>query len=77
MLVSARMFPANEVVVPSVAELPTCQKTLHWLPPLLITTDDPLAVVSVLPNLKMKTAAGLPWALSVRLPVSAPDAEKQ
>ena len=28
MLVSARMFPVNAVVVPRVAELPTCQKTL-------------------------------------------------
>ena len=31
MLVSARMSPTNEVVVPSVAELPTCQKTLVGL----------------------------------------------
>ena len=29
MLVSARILPTNEVVVPSVAELPTCQKTLQ------------------------------------------------
>ena len=29
MLVSARIFPMNVVVVPRVAELPTCQKTLH------------------------------------------------
>ena len=28
MLVSARMSPTNAVVVPSVAELPTCQNTL-------------------------------------------------
>ena len=28
MLVSARMSPTNDVVVPSVAELPTCQNTL-------------------------------------------------
>src|SRR6476469_5421758 len=77
MLVSARMLPANEVAVPSVAELPTCQNTLHWLPLLLITTDDPLAVVSVLPNLKMNTAAALPCALRVNVPVSAPDVAKQ
>ena len=32
MLARAMMFPTKEVVVPSVAELPTCQKTLHcWL----------------------------------------------
>ena len=35
MLVSARMFPTNDVVVPSVAELPTCQNTLHTEPPLI------------------------------------------
>jgi hypothetical protein len=28
-LASARMFPMNVVPVPMVAELPTCQKTLH------------------------------------------------
>ena len=60
MLVSARMFPANVVVVPSVAELPTCQNTLQCEPPLITTTDEPLAVVSVLPIWKMKTALGLP-----------------
>ena len=33
MLVSARIFPMNAVPVPIVAELPTCQKTLHcWAP---------------------------------------------
>lgn len=29
MLVSAKIFPMNAVLVPIVAELPTCQKTLH------------------------------------------------
>jgi len=29
MLVNARIVPLNEVVVPRVAELPTCQKTLQ------------------------------------------------
>jgi hypothetical protein len=48
------------VVVPSVAELPTCQNTLHWDPPLTMRTLEALAVVSVLPILKMKTALGLP-----------------
>ena len=28
-LASAKIFPTNVVVVPIVAELPTCQKTLH------------------------------------------------
>ena len=30
MLVSARIFPTNVVVVPRVAELPTCQNTLQF-----------------------------------------------
>jgi hypothetical protein len=36
--VSARMLPTNVVSVPSVAELPTCQKTLHGSTPLMIAT---------------------------------------
>jgi hypothetical protein len=56
MLVRARIFPANDVAVPSVAELPTCQNTLHSDPPLIITTDEALAVVKVLPILKMNSA---------------------
>ena len=51
MLVKARICPSNAVSVPSVAELPTCQSTLHSAagPPLITTTDELLAVVSVLP----------------------------
>ena len=49
MLVSARMFPANAVLVPNVAELPTCQNTLQAEPPLITMTDESEAVVSVLP----------------------------
>ena len=60
MLAMARMFPANDVPVPSVAELPTCQNTLPADAPLIRTTDETLAVVSVLPILKMKTALALP-----------------
>jgi hypothetical protein len=48
MLVSAKIFPTNFVVEPSVAELPTCQKTLHGEAP-LISTVELLAVVRVLP----------------------------
>ena len=77
MLVNARIVPANDVDVPSVAELPTCQNTLHCDPPLIMATDEPLAVMSVLPVLKMKTAFALPWAFSVRVPVSGADVEKQ
>jgi hypothetical protein len=69
MLASARMFPMNDVLVPSVAELPTCQKTLQGWAPLISRTLALLAVMSVLSIWKMNTALALPWALSVRLPV--------
>jgi len=59
MLVSARILPSNIVPVPSVAELPTCQNTLQ-VSPLIRRTDALLAVVSVLPTLKTKTASGSP-----------------
>src|SRR5206468_4201053 len=52
-LVRARMLPLNEVVVPRVAELPTCQKTLQPEPPLIMETDEPAAVMRVLTVLKM------------------------
>src|SRR5450830_406231 len=77
MLVSARMFPANEVVVPRVAELPTCQNTLQFDPPLMTWTTELLAVVSVLPIWKTKTALGSPWASRVSVPVNWADDEKQ
>jgi hypothetical protein len=50
MLVNARMFPMNEVVVPRVAELPTCQNTSQAEAPLMRFTEELLAVVSVLPR---------------------------
>ena len=49
MLVSARIFPANAVPVPRVAELPTCQKTFLSTSPLVKITAELLAVVSALP----------------------------
>src|ERR1017187_8318806 len=54
MLLSARIFPRNAVVVPRVAELPTCQNmfgSVLGLPVRLLIkiTDELLAVVSVLP----------------------------
>ena len=70
MLVNARIFPWNEVVVPSVAELPTFQNTLHPDPLLIMTTDELLAVVIVLPIWKTKTELGLPWASRVSAPVN-------
>ena len=73
MLVCARMSPANDVVVPSVAELPTRQNTLPPCAPLISEIPEALAVVSVLPILKMKTELGLPRPLSVRRPVNWAD----
>jgi hypothetical protein len=69
-LASARMSPVNDAAVPRVAELPTLQNTLPPCAPLISVTVEALAVVSVLPMLMMKTALGLPRALSVRLPVN-------
>ena len=61
-------FPVIVVPVPSVAELPTCQKTfLAWAPPMRLTL--PAAVVSVDPIWKMKTAFGSPLPSRVRFPV--------
>lgn len=77
MLVSARIFPWNDVVEPIVAELPICQNTLQAEPPLVMTTDELLAVVSVLPIWNTKTALESPWALSVRRPVNSADVLKQ
>ena len=53
------------VVVPSVAELPTCQNTLQACAPLTSLTRLADAVISVEPAWKTKTAFGSPWASSV------------
>src|ERR1700682_2470899 len=70
MLVCARMSPANDVVVPSVAELPTLQNTLPPCAPFNSETAEALAVVSVLPMLKTKIELGLPRPLRLRTPVN-------
>ena len=71
--VSARMLPAKFVVVPSVAELPTCQKTLHGCAPLTSRTRLADALISVEPAWKTKTAFGSPFASSSSSPVRASD----
>jgi hypothetical protein len=75
--VNARMVPLKIVLPPSVAELPTCQKTLQDWAPLMSVTLLPVAVVSVEPIWKMKTAPGSPWPSRVRFPVipKVPEAE--
>ena len=77
MLVSARMFPVKTESVPSVAELPTCQNTRHSAPPRTMTTDELLAVVSLLPIWKMKSALGSFSASRMSLPVSCASEERQ
>src|SRR4029077_17191379 len=72
-LVLARMLPSKAVFVPRVAELPTCQNTLPAVAPLARTTEELLAVVSVLPILKTYT----PLPLSVRVPVNCAEESKQ
>src|SRR6185436_10218321 len=68
MEVKARMLPLKTEVVPSVAELPTCQKTLAALAPPLRITWRPTVVVSVERIWKFQAAFGSPWASRVRSP---------
>jgi hypothetical protein len=75
MLVNAIIFPAKVLPVCMVAEEPTCQKTLQGDAPLAKATVAPVAVISVLPILKIHTSVELP--VSVRVPVSSADDEKQ
>ena len=64
----AMMFPANVVLVPSVAELPTCQNTFFdKAPPARMTWLVPAAVVTVETIWKIHTPAAEPER--VRLPV--------
>ncbi len=70
MLASAMTVPTKSVVVPMVAELPTCQNTLQACAPPWSATRLLLAVISVDPARKMKTAEGSPWASRVTVPVS-------
>src|ERR1700676_600231 len=67
--VSAIISPANDVVVPRVAELPTCQYTLSPATAFSITTLEALAVVGVLGIRKTKFPAAPP-KLRVRVPVN-------
>jgi len=73
----ARILPLKSVVVSNVAELPTRQNTLQALPPLIIRTEAPGAVINVLSISKTQTALGSPWASNVRAPVMNADDGKQ
>lgn len=67
--VVARIVPAKCVVVPRVAELPTCQNTWHACAPFSSATTLVDAVVNDDPASKMKTESGLPPPLRVTVPV--------
>jgi hypothetical protein len=69
--VRARMLPTNDVVVANVAELPTCQKTLHACTPPVSRTLLPGAVVSPLTDWKINTELAPPERVTV--PVSEID----
>jgi hypothetical protein len=71
--VVAIMFPTQFVPVPSVAELPTTQKTLHDCAPLINKTLASDAVIRVEPIWNTKRALGFPRAFSVSVPVSPAD----
>lgn len=69
--VSAMIVPTKLLVVPRVAELPTCQKTLHACAPFSSTTLLPEAEIKVEPAWKIKTASASPPPFRVTDPVSA------
>lgn len=58
--VNASTVPTNVEFVPSVAELPTCQNTLHAVAPPVSATLLPEPVMSVLAPWNTNTALGLP-----------------
>ena len=76
MLVRARILPANEVLVPKVAELPICQNTVSSKTGTTKLTAELLAVVRALPIWKTNIAFGLLRLFSVNVPVSCADDEK-
>jgi hypothetical protein len=67
--VIARIVPTKEEPEPRVAELVTCQKTLHGLPPLMNTTELVDAVMRSDVAWKIHTEFGLFWPSSVSVPV--------
>ncbi|RPK62715.1 hypothetical protein EES44_16660 [Streptomyces sp. ADI96-15] len=67
--VRARMLPTKVDWVPSVAELPISQKTLHGCAPLMSATRLAEAVVRPEPTWKTQTAFGSPSASRVSVPV--------
>lgn len=66
--VRAKMCPTNIELVPSVAELPTFQNTLHACAPLRRVMELPEEVISVEAVWKTKTAVGSPCASRTSFP---------
>ena len=64
----ARTVPLNTVVVPKVAELPTCQKMLEAIAPPLRITLRPDVVVRVDAICIINTALEFPFASNVKSP---------
>ena len=74
--VRARMVPWKGVPVLSVAELPTCQKTLQAWAPLVRTTELPVgSVMSAEGTWKTQTASASPPAFRVSVPKTSSDDE--
>jgi hypothetical protein len=76
MSANAIIFPAKVLPVCMVAEEPTCQNTLQDEAPPVKATVAPVAVVRVLPILKIHTSEP-PVPCSVKVPVSSADDVKQ
>jgi hypothetical protein len=70
MEVSARMLPTNTDPLFRVAELPSCQKTLHSCAPLISATVLPTSVMRVEFVWKTNTELGSPAPSRVTLPVN-------
>ena len=68
--VSAITVPTNVEPVPSVAELTTCQKTLHGFAPLMSDTTLLEPVIKVLAAWNTNDAFGSFWASRITVPVS-------
>jgi hypothetical protein len=65
----ATIFPANTVPTSRVAELPTCQNTLHAWAPLAKDTTATVEVMSVDPIWKTQALLGSPLPLRIKTPV--------
>ncbi|KAF4621643.1 hypothetical protein G7Y89_g14507 [Cudoniella acicularis] len=69
----ARIVPANAMLIPKVADVPTCQKTLQGKPPPESITAEPTEVTKVEPIWKYQASVGDPVPASIKVPVSCAD----